>query len=92
MGTPFTYFSANAERDVNGVPKTGKEVLSCQTVISLMCSRCSSSAASAGIGAATVAPDAIKAFVKNAAINAAVAAFAEDFEDLCGKGKTMANL
>lgn len=45
-----------------------------------------------GIGAATVAPDVIKAFVKNAAIDAAVAAFAEDFEELCGTGKTMANL
>lgn len=45
-----------------------------------------------GIGASTVAPDVIEAFVKNTAIDSAVAAFVKDFEDLCGEGMTMAKL
>lgn len=45
-----------------------------------------------GIGASTVSPDVIEAFVKNVAIDAAVAAFVKDFEGLCGEGRTMANL
>lgn len=45
-----------------------------------------------GIGASTVSPDVIKAFVKNVAIDSAVVAFVKDFEGLCGEGKTMANL
>lgn len=45
-----------------------------------------------GIGASTVAPDVIEAFVKNPAIDSAVGAFVKDFEELCGEGKTMADL
>ena len=45
-----------------------------------------------GVGAATVACDVIDGFVKNAAIDAAIAAFNNDFEGLVGKGKTMASL
>lgn len=45
-----------------------------------------------GVKAVTVAPDIIEGLVKNAAIDAAMDAFTEDFERLCGRGKTMANL
>ncbi len=45
-----------------------------------------------GIGASTVSPDVMEAFVKNVAIDSAVASFVADFEELCGKGRTMANL
>lgn len=45
-----------------------------------------------GIGAATVSPDGIRAFVKNVEIGAAVETFVKDFEGLCGEGKTMADL
>ncbi len=45
-----------------------------------------------GVKAATVAPDIIEGLVKNAAIDAAIRTFTEDFEGLCGKGKTMADL
>ncbi|MCD8083262.1 MAG: fructose-6-phosphate aldolase [Clostridiales bacterium] len=43
-----------------------------------------------GVGSATVSPDVINSFLKNAAIDAAVDAFVADFEGLTGKGKTMA--
>lgn len=42
-----------------------------------------------GVGAATVGTDVIEGLIKNAAITAAVDAFTEDFESLCGEGKTM---
>lgn len=42
-----------------------------------------------GVKAVTVSPDVIDGFVKNAAIDAAVAQFTNDFEELSGKGKTM---
>lgn len=45
-----------------------------------------------GIGAATVSPEVIKAFVNNAAVDSAVEAFVKDFETLCGEGRTMADL
>lgn len=45
-----------------------------------------------GCGAATVAPDVIDQFVKNAAIDAAIDQFTSDFEGLAGAGKTMADL
>ncbi len=45
-----------------------------------------------GIGASTVSPDVMEAFVKNVAIDSAVASFVADFEELCGKGRTIANL
>lgn len=45
-----------------------------------------------GIKAVTVAPDVIEGLVENAAVDAAIDAFTEDFEGLCGKGKTMADL
>ena len=38
-----------------------------------------------GVGAATVAPSVIEGFVKNAAIDAAVQVFVEDFQKLTGK-------
>ena len=44
-----------------------------------------------GVGASTVAPDIIEGLIKNTTISAAVDAFVEDFEKLCGKGKTMIN-
>ncbi len=43
-----------------------------------------------GIGGATVAPEIMDKFVNNAAITAAVDAFIKDFEDVAGKGATMA--
>lgn len=45
-----------------------------------------------GAGAVTVAPDVIDQFVKNAAIDAAIKAFSDDFAGLAGAGKTMADL
>ena len=45
-----------------------------------------------GIGAATCAPAILDGFVKNAAIDAAVAAFTADFEKAVGKGKTMKSI
>ena len=42
-----------------------------------------------GVKAVTVSPDVIDGLVKNAAIDAAVAQFTNDFEELSGKGKTM---
>ncbi len=45
-----------------------------------------------GVKAVTVAPDIIEGLVKNAAIDAAIHVFTEDFEGLCGKGRTMADL
>lgn len=42
-----------------------------------------------GVGASTVAPDIIEAFINNTNISSAVEVFTEDFENLCGKGKTM---
>ena len=42
-----------------------------------------------GVGASTVAPDIIDAFINNTNISSAVEVFTEDFENLCGKGKTM---
>ena len=44
-----------------------------------------------GIGAATVACDVIESFVKNAAIDAAVKTFQDDFAGLVGSAKTMAS-
>ena len=41
------------------------------------------------MGAATVSPDVMEAFLKLDAVNAAVDAFRRDFEGLCGDGKTM---
>lgn len=45
-----------------------------------------------GVKAVTVAPDIIEGLVKNAAIDVAIDMFTEDFEELCGKGRTMADL
>lgn len=42
-----------------------------------------------GVGACTVAPDVIDAFIKDANIASAVKAFETDFHGLCGDGKTM---
>ena len=42
-----------------------------------------------GVGAATVSPDVMEAFLKLDAVDAAVDAFRRDFEGLCGEGKTM---
>lgn len=44
-----------------------------------------------GVGASTVAPDVIVGFLKNDSVSAAVNAFVQDFESLCGAGKTMLN-
>lgn len=44
-----------------------------------------------GIGAATAATDIIEGLIKNASVTAAVQAFTDDFQTLCGKGKTMVN-
>ena len=44
-----------------------------------------------GAKAVTVAPDVIDALVKNAAIDAAIDQFTEDFKGLVGEGKTMAD-
>ena len=42
-----------------------------------------------GVGAATVAPDVIRNFVNNVAVDSAVAAFVKDFSATYGEGKTM---
>ena len=42
-----------------------------------------------GVGASTVAPDIIEGFINNTNVSSAVDVFTEDFENLCGKGKTM---
>ena len=45
-----------------------------------------------GVGAATVAPDIIEGFINNTTnVQAAVQDFTDDFEKLCGEGKTMLN-
>ena len=44
-----------------------------------------------GVGAATVAPDVIHSLIKNDSVTMAIAAFTNDFENLCGKGVTMKN-
>ena len=45
-----------------------------------------------GVGAATVAPDIIEGFINNATnVSSAVQDFTDDFEKLCGKGKTKLN-
>ncbi|MCI8606619.1 MAG: fructose-6-phosphate aldolase [Hungatella sp.] len=45
-----------------------------------------------GVKAVTAAPDIIEGLVKNAAIDAAIDGFTKDFEGLCGRGMTMADL
>lgn len=42
-----------------------------------------------GIGAATVAPDVIEGLIKNDSVSTAVNVFTQEFEALCGTGKTM---
>lgn len=42
-----------------------------------------------GIGSVTAAPDVLDALLDNGITDNAIAAFAQDFEELCGKGKTM---
>ena len=42
-----------------------------------------------GVGACTVAPDVIDAFLKNENVTWAVDSFTRDFRSLCGEGKTM---
>lgn len=42
-----------------------------------------------GVGASTVAPDVIENLMKNASVACAVEDFIQDFETLCGEGKTM---
>lgn len=44
-----------------------------------------------GVGASTVAPEIIEGLTKNTSISSAVDAFVDDFENLCGKNKTMLN-
>jgi len=44
-----------------------------------------------GVGACTVAPDVIDAFLKNENVASAVRTFTRDFGSLCGEGKTMLN-
>lgn len=44
-----------------------------------------------GIGAATIGTDVIEGLIANASVASAVAAFVDDFEKLCGEGKTMLN-
>lgn len=42
-----------------------------------------------GVGAATVSPEVIAALLKNQIVDDAIEAFIDDFESLCGEGKTM---
>lgn len=42
-----------------------------------------------GIGAATIAPDVIEGLITNDSVAKAIEVFVQDFEGLCGKGKTM---
>jgi len=44
-----------------------------------------------GIGAATISPDVIEGLIKNPTVDMAVKAFQDDFEKLCGQGKSMLN-
>lgn len=44
-----------------------------------------------GIGASTAATDIIEGLIKNPTVTAAVQAFTDDFQTLCGEGKTMVN-
>lgn len=44
-----------------------------------------------GVGAATIGTDVIEGLIKNASVTSAVDAFIDDFEKLCGEGKTMLN-
>lgn len=44
-----------------------------------------------GIGASTISADVIFGLIKNASVSSAIEAFTNDFEGLCGEGKTMAN-
>ena len=44
-----------------------------------------------GVGASTVAPDIIEGFINNTNVLSAVKDFTNDFEKLCGEGKTMFN-
>lgn len=45
-----------------------------------------------GIGAATVAPEVIENLIRNASVKEAEQDFIDDFEKLCGKGKTMLDI
>ena len=42
-----------------------------------------------GVGASTIAPEIIEGLIKNTTISSAVDAFIDDFENLCGKDRTM---
>ena len=42
-----------------------------------------------GVGASTIAPDVIEGLIKNPCVTVAVQDFVNDFEGLCGAGKTM---
>lgn len=42
-----------------------------------------------GVGAATLTPDVVDNLIKNASVDFALDVFTQDFENLCGKGKTM---
>lgn len=44
-----------------------------------------------GIGASTIAPEIIEGLIKNTTISSAVDTFVDDFENFCGKNKTMLN-
>ncbi len=44
-----------------------------------------------GIGATTISPDVLDLLIKNDSVVAALHTFRDDFEGLCGKGKTMLN-
>ena len=44
-----------------------------------------------GVGASTVAPEIIEGFINNTNVSSAVDVFIEDFESLCGEGKTMSD-
>ncbi len=45
-----------------------------------------------GIGAVTIAPEVIENLIRNASVKEAEQDFVEDFETLCGKGKTMLDI
>lgn len=42
-----------------------------------------------GVGACTAAPAVIEGLIRNAGVSSAIDVFTQDFESLCGKGKTM---
>ena len=42
-----------------------------------------------GVGAATIGSDIIEGIIHHASVTSAIEVFTEDFENLCGKGKTM---